>query len=322
MTENTSDTNTTADKTASFEQVLVSQIAKDFLQEQRRNRRWGIFFKILMALYLFSFLAIYISSDWDRTSLGGGKHTALIDIDGVISSNTPANADYIVSGLRAAYKDKNTAGIILRINSPGGSPVQAGYINDEINRLRDKYPDIPIYAVISDICASGGYYIAAATDKIYADKASIVGSIGVIMSGFGFVEAIEKLGIERRLRHAGENKGFLDPFSPLKQDDITHIDGLLNDIYQQFIDIVKQGRGDRLQDDEKIFSGLVWTGEESVKLGLVDELGSSSYVAREIIGEEDIVDFTFRENYLDRIVGGIGVALANQLFKITKYQLK
>jgi protease-4 len=267
-------------------------------------------------------LAIYVSDKWQGDGFGGDKHTALVDIRGVISMETEANADYIASGLRAAFEDKNTAGVILRINSPGGSPVQSGYVNDEIRRLRLKYPDIPLYAVIGDLCASGGYYIASAADQIYADKASLVGSIGVIMSGFGFVESIKKLGVERRVRHAGKNKAFLDPFSPQKEEDVAHIDELLDDIYQQFIETVKQGRGDRLVKDEKIFSGLIWTGEQSLELGLVDALGSSSYVAREVIGVEDIVDFTYRENYLDRFAGSLGASIVNSIEMLNNYQLK
>jgi protease-4 len=238
----------------------------------------------------------------------------------VIASNSEANADFIVSGLRAAFENKNTAGIILRINSPGGSPVQAGYVNDEIKNLRDLHPDIPLYAVITDICTSGGYYIAASADKIYANKASIVGSIGVIMSSFGFVEALEKLGVERRLLHAGENKGFLDPFSPLRSEEVAHIDQVLNEVYQQFIEVVKQGRGERLSDDEKIFSGLIWTGEQSLELGLIDGLGSAGYVAREVIGVEEIIDFTHRETYLDRFANQLGATIARMLN--TKLELR
>lgn len=304
-----------------MEQRLVNQLAREFLKEQRAHRRWGIFFKMLLALYLFSFLLIYVAGRWEMGSLGGGQHTALIDIQGVISSQTEANADYVASGLRAAFKDRNTAGVILRINSPGGSPVQSGYINDEIRRLRAKHPDIPLYAVIGDICASGGYYIASAADEIYADKASLVGSIGVIMAGFGFVDTIEKLGIERRVRHAGESKAFLDPFSPQKEEDLAHMDMLLEDVYQQFIDTVKQGRGERLAEDERIFSGLVWTGEQSLDLGLVDALGSAGYVAREVIGVEEIVDFTRRENYLDRFAGSLGASLGAQLRNLLNYEL-
>jgi protease IV len=292
-----------------FEQSLVNGLAKEVLSEQRRNRRWGIFFKILLVLYLSTFLIIYAVKNTEIGSFSSDKHTALIEINGVIAANTEARADYIVTGLRKAFEDENTQGVILRINSPGGSPVQAGYINDEIIRLREKHPDIPVYAVISDMCASGGYYIAAAADKIYANKASIVGSIGVIMAGFGFVDTIEKLGVERRLLHAGDNKGFMDPFQPLKSGEATHVQGLLNEIHQQFIDVVKNGRGDRLIDDEKLFSGLIWSGQESIKLGLVDELASASQVARDVIGAEDIVDFTKRENYLDRFAKQMGSAM-------------
>jgi len=303
-----------------FEQALVEKIAIEAITEQRRARRWGIFFKLLFAGYLLIFLLIYLPPDWGGGSLSRDQHTALVDIDGVIASNSEANADFIVSGLRAAFENKNTAGIILRINSPGGSPVQAGYVNDEIKRLRDLHPDIPLYAVITDICASGGYYIAASADEIYANKASIVGSIGVIMSSFGFVDALEKLGVERRLMHAGENKGFLDPFSPLRSEEVAHIDQVLNEVYQQFIEVVKQGRGERLSDDEKIFSGLIWTGEQSLELGLIDGLGSAGYVAREVIGVEEIIDFTHRETYLDRFANQLGATIARMLN--TKLELR
>jgi len=322
MNENTDTNNPRTDVNPAFEQALVNQIAKEFLTEQRRTRRWGIFFKLLVALYLFSFLFIYMAGSWDMENMATGDHTALIDISGVIAADAQASADNIVTGLRAAFKDKNTVGLILRINSPGGSPVQAGYINDEIQRLRQKNPEIPVYAVISDMCASGGYYIASAADKIYADKASLLGSIGVIMSGFGYVDAMEKLGVERRLLHAGDSKGFLDSFSPLKETDVAHVDTLLDDIYQQFIDTVKQGRGDRLKEDDKIFSGLIWTGEQSIELGLVDALGSSSYVAREVIGAEDIVNYTYRQSYLDRLIQGVSAELSERLFGLVNYELK
>ncbi len=296
-----------------FEKSLVNELAREVLNEQRRNRRWGIFFKMLFALYLFTFMVIYFVNNTDTGSFSSDKHTALIEINGVIAADTEARADYVVTGLRKAFKDENTQGIILRINSPGGSPVQAGYINDEIKRLRKEYPEIPVYAVISDMCASGGYYIAAAADKIYANKASIVGSIGVIMAGFGFVEAIDKLGVERRLLHAGKNKGFMDPFQPLKSSEATHIQGLLNEIHQQFIDVVKEGRGARLAEDERLFSGLIWSGQESITLGLVDELASASQVARDVIGAEEIVDYTKHENYLDRFAKQMGSAMLHSL---------
>ena len=293
-----------------FEQALVNKIATEAITEQRRARRWSVFFKLFIVGYISIFTVSYLVGGWDGVSMGGEKHTALIDISGVISADSQANADFIVSGLRAAFEDKNTAGIILRINSPGGSPVQAGYVNNEIYRLRAEYPDIPFYSVITDVCASGGYYIAAAADKIYADKASVVGSIGVIMSGFGFVDTIEKLGVERRLLHAGENKGFLDPFSPLKPEEVDHVETLLADIHQQFVDVVKKGRGEKLVNDEKIFSGLIWTGEQSLEIGLVDELASAGYVAREVIGEEEIVNFTTSDDLLDRLAKRVGATMA------------
>ena len=299
-----------------FEQALVNKIATEAITEQRRARRWSVFFKLFVVAYVSVFTLVYLVDGLGGASIGGEKHTALVDVSGVISAESQASADYIVSGLRAAFEDGNTAGIILRINSPGGSPVQAGYVNDEIYRLREEYPDIPFYSVITDMCASGGYYIAAAADKIYADKASVVGSIGVIMSGFGFVDTIEKLGVERRLLHAGENKGFLDPFSPLKSEQVEHVETLLAEIHQQFVDVVKKGRGDKLVNDEKIFSGLIWTGEQSLELGLVDALGSPGYVAREVIGAEEIVDFTKRETILGRFASQIGVTFARSISSI------
>lgn len=295
-----------------WERDVLNRLAFASLNEQRRTRRWGIFFKSLLFVYVFAIL-FYIPSGWDAGKITPGKHTALVDLEGVISTNSPANADSIVGGLREAFKHKNTVAVILRINSPGGSPVQSGYVYDEIKRLREKYPDKKLYAVISDICASGGYYIAAAADEIYADKASIVGSIGVLMDGFGFVEAIDKLGVERRLLTAGKHKGVLDPFSPLKKSEVKHVQGLLDSIHQQFINKVKEGRGDRLSDSPDLFTGLFWNGEEGLKLGLVDGLGNSSYVAREVIGVEKIVDFTRKENFLDRFADQIGASMASMM---------
>jgi len=294
-----------------WQKDLINRLAFSAINEQRRTRRWNIFFKSVFILYLLGILALYIPKG--KTDLSIGSHTALIDLSGPISDSSAANADTIVGGLRTAFKDKNTKAVIIRINSPGGSPVQAGYINDEMFRLREKYPDIPLYAVVSDICASAAYYIASGATEIYADKGSIVGSIGVLMDGYGFTEAIDKLGVERRLITAGENKGFLDPFSPLKDEDKKFMEGMLTEVHQQFIDVVKKGRGDKLVDDPKLFSGLFWSGESSVNLGLVDGLGSSSYVAREIVGVEKIVDFTPRPNYLDRFAERIGVSAANAI---------
>ncbi len=291
---------------------FAREFAREALAEQRRSRRWGIFFKLVFLGYLVALLLVS-SPGLFRDGLGTGRHTAVVEIRGVIADDQQASADNVVSGLRKAFEDDRTAGIVLRINSPGGSPVQAGYINDEIVRLRAEHPALPVYAVITDICASGGYYIAAAADQIYADKASIVGSIGVRMDGFGFTEAIDKLGVERRLLTAGEHKGFLDPFQPLDQGEVEHVEALLGEIHQQFINTVRRGRGGRLADDPRIFSGLVWTGEQGLELGLVDALGSTSFVAREVIGEEDIVDYTVREHYFDRLARNLGASIGAML---------
>jgi protease-4 len=297
-----------------WQQDVLTRLVFASLNEQRRTRRWNIFFKSLFIGYLFLLLFIMLfNSSGERRNLTTGKHTSLIEIKGLISPTTEASADHVITGLRDAFDDKNTAGIILRINSPGGSPVQAGYIYDEIKRLRNKHPKIKVYAVITDICASGGYYIASAADEIYADKASLVGSIGVIMNGFGFVDTMKKLGIERRLYTAGEHKGFLDPFSPPNADEVKHVKRMLENIHQQFIHAVKTGRGDRLKDDKNLFTGLIWTGEESQKLGLVDGLASSSQVARDVIKAENIVDYTRRPNYWERFADRIGASAATHL---------
>ena len=299
-----------------WEREALERIALEALREQRRARRWSIFFKLAFLAYLFILLGVLVAGREAAAPIPGGRHTALVDIEGVIAQDAPANADTVVQGLRAAFEHERTAGVILRINSPGGSPVQAGQIYDEIRRLREKHPDIPIYAVITDIAASGAYYVAAAADEIYADKASLVGSIGVLMDGFGFVEAMRKLGIERRLLTAGERKGFLDPFSPADPEDVAHMKRLLEQVHRQFIRAVREGRGDRLKDDPVIFSGLIWTGEEGVRLGLVDGLGSPGFVAREVIGAERIVDFTPREDLLERLTERLGLAVARALTRL------
>jgi protease-4 len=299
-------------KSENWEKQLIERLAFASLQEQRRTRRWGIFFKSLFFLYLIAILVVYTPKEWGEGAITRQKHTALININGVISQDSEASADNVVTSLRKAFENKNTAAVILRINSPGGSPVQAGYINDEIYRLKDKYPEIPVYAVIVDICASGGYYIAAAADEIYADKASVVGSIGVVMAGFGFVDALEKLGIERRLITAGANKAMYDAFSPVKPDERDHLQRVLNEIHTQFINTVIKGRRDRLiADSDKLYSGLIWTGEQGLELGLVDGLGSSSYVAREVVGVEEIVDYTRKQAFLDRVAKRLGTAMAD-----------
>jgi protease-4 len=303
-----------------WERDLLDKVVMASVKEQRRSRRWGIFFKTLTFGYLFLILGLFVWSDKLAVSDPTTKeHTALVEVKGVISADTKASADKVITGLRNAFEDKKTKGVILRMNTPGGSPVQSRYINQEITRLKEKYPDIPVYAVVVDMCASGGYYIAAAADKIYADKGSAVGSIGVLINGFGFVDGMQKLGVERRLLTAGENKGILDPFSPLQESDKEHIQGMLTQLHQQFIDTVKEGRGDRLKSDEhpEIFSGLFWSGEEAKELGLVDEFGSSSYVAREVIGVEEIVDFTVKEKYWDRFAERLGAGAASALTTAT-----
>ncbi len=299
-----------SDNNASWEREVVTQLAESSLREQRRARRWGIFFKALTFAYIGGILFMFGDASLTKVNISE-KHTALIELNGVIADNELASADNIVTALRDAFDNENSVGVILRINSPGGSPVQSGYIYDEILRLREDNPDTPLYVVVTDICASGGYYIASAADKIYADKASIVGSIGVRMDNFGFVDAIEKLGIERRTLTAGENKALLDPFLPENEKAKAHMQTMLTEIHQQFIDAVKQGRGDRLDSSvDGVFSGLIWTGEAAVNIGLVDELASASHVAREIIGAETIVDYTLQEDILERFAERLGSTVA------------
>ncbi len=310
-----------SDNNTSWEREVVTQLAEASLKEQRRSRRWGIIFKLLTFAYIGVILFMIGEASLTKVTINE-KHTALVELTGVIADKEIASADHIVTALRDAFDNEKAAGVILRINSPGGSPVQSGYIYDEILRLRKENPDTPLYAVVTDICASGGYYIASAADKIYADKASIVGSIGVRMDNFGFVDAIEKLGVERRTLTAGENKALLDPFLPENEKTKVHMQNMLSEIHQQFINAVKEGRGDRLDTSvEGLFSGLIWTGETAVKNGLVDELASSSYVAREVIGEETIVDYTVQDDLLERFAQRLGSTVAQvistQLFSST-----
>jgi len=295
-----------------WERKTIEKLAFAALDEQRRSRRWGLFFKSLTFLYLI--VLLLIAMDWiGKGSVPKLNHTALIDIQGVIGAGADVSAESVISSLQAAFDNKRTKGLILRINSPGGSPVQSGIINDEIKRLRALHPEVPVYAVVEDICASGGYYIAAAADEIYVDKASIVGSIGVLMDGFGFTGTMEKLGVERRLVTAGDNKAILDPFSPPNEQHQKFAQNMLDEIHQQFIGIVREGRGERLKETSETFSGLFWTGEASIKMGLADGLGSSEYVAREVIKEERIVDFTVREDFASRFAKRLGATMANQI---------
>ncbi|MEF8734407.1 MAG: S49 family peptidase [Candidatus Accumulibacter meliphilus] len=270
------------------------------LQEQRVKRRWGIFFKLIGFSYLLAVLLLFVDWGGGSEKLVNGKHTALVHINGTIASGGEGSAESINEALRSAFDDKETAGIVLRVNSPGGSPVQAGIVHDEIRRLRSKHPQISLYVVVEDLCASGGYYVAVAADKIFVDKASIVGSIGVLMDGFGFTGTMDKLGVERRLLTAGVNKGFLDPFSPQDAEQKKHAQVLLGEIHRQFIEVVRKGRGERLKETPEMFSGLMWTGMQSIRLGLADDLGTVESVAREVIKAERIVDFTIKENIAER----------------------
>lgn len=298
---------------------LIEKLVMSLQAEQRRSRRWGIFFKFLTFGYLFALLFMIRSPIGDSVEASTGSHTALVEVNGTISAEELASADNIVGALRAAFEAERSRAVVLRINSPGGSPVQSGYIYDEIKRLREEYPDKKVYAVISDIGASGAYYIASAADEIYANRASLVGSIGVVAGGFGFTELMEKVGVDRRLYTAGENKAFLDPFSPEESEQVAFWQSVLENTHQQFIDAVREGRGDRLTDDEAVFSGLVWSGEQALELGLVDGLGSTSWVARQLVGEEKLVDYTRSRSPFQELVDQLGVSvgegLANQLME-------
>ena len=301
---------------------LLYDLGREALIEKRRSRRWKIFFRFLFsALILAAILAPLIAG------LKPGeitKHTAIVEVKGVIAENTEASASNIIEALNTAIDNKNTAGIILRVNSPGGSPVQSGIVFDEIKRLRSKYPDKPIHAVVSDVCASGGYYIASAAENIYADKASIVGSIGVVIGSFGFTEAMEKLGVERRVMTAGENKVMMDPFQPENAEHKAHFQTLLDNIHSQFIDVVKEGRGDRLTDNNQLFSGLFWTGEQSLELGLIDGLSSERTVARDIIGAEKLKVFSrdkdMVEQFMEKFVSKVSIELLNHFYTLNPTQ--
>ncbi len=296
-----------------WDKKLISELATASLKEQRKSRRWGIFFKVLTFVYVTVVLYGAFHDDLFESDISKKPHTAVVDVYGLIASDQPANVSTIIEGLEAAFEDENSKAVLLRINSPGGSPVQAGVIYDEIIRLRDQYPHTPLYAVIEDTCASGGYYIASAAEKIFADKASLVGSIGVRMDSFGFVEAMEKIGVERRLLTAGENKALLDPFSPLSDQQVSHIATMLENIHTQFIEAVKKGRGDRLSDRPGLFSGLVWSGEQAMEIGLVDELANERTIARDIVKAERIVNFTPEEDLLNRLAGRLGAGVGQSL---------
>ena len=291
----------------SWERATLEKLAFASLNEQRLARRWRNFFR-------FTWLIIFVLVVWGVLDHNGPAkdvakpHTAVVEIKGEIGAGSEANADDIVAALRAGFDDEGARAVVLLINSPGGSPVHAGIINDEILRLKLKHKK-PVYAVVEESCASAAYYIAVAADKIFVDKASIVGSIGVLMDGFGFTGLMDKLGVERRLMTAGENKGFLDPFSPQTEKQRAFAQTMLDQIHRQFIAVVKAGRGERLKETPETFSGLFWSGQQAIELGLADQLGSLDFVAREIVKAEEIVDYTRRENVAERLAKRFGAAI-------------
>jgi protease IV len=297
-----------------WEREVIEKLAFAAVTEQTRARRWGIFFKSLIFIYLFAIfgMAMYPKIKQDL-GVDSKYHTAVVDVVGVIAEDKDSNAADIIESLRDAVKDKNTKGIILHSNSPGGSPVQSAYVYEEIRNIKKEHPDLPVYAVVSDICASGCYYIASASDKIFVNQSSLIGSIGVLMDGFGFVDGMQKLGVERRLLTAGAHKAMLDPFSPPKPDETNYMQGLLDQVHQQFIGAVKAGRGDRLKETPDMFSGLVWTGETGVKLGVADGFGNDDFVAKNIIGAEKLVDFTQQGNLMDKISGKLGASFGQAI---------
>ncbi|MBP6404720.1 MAG: S49 family peptidase [Ramlibacter sp.] len=299
-----------------WERSALERLAFAALQEQRAARRWRSFVRL-------AWLAFFVALIWMLMFRGGPStdkslpHTAVVEIKGEIAADTEASAEFIVAAMRAAFEDEGAKAVVLLINSPGGSPVQAGIINDEVRRLKTLYKK-PVYAVVEESCASAAYYIAAASDRIFVDKASIVGSIGVLMDGFGFTGLMDKLGVERRLMTAGENKGFLDPFSPQTEKHRAYAQAMLDQIHQQFIDTVKAGRGKRLKDSPELFSGLFWTGQQSIELGLADQLGNLDYVAREVVKAEDLVDYTRRDNVAERLAKKFGAAVGEGAVRALK----
>ena len=299
-----------------WERETLEKLVFATVQERRRARRWSIFFKLsFLGVALLALWAYYDFNFGSGDVENLGRHTALIEINGEIEAEGSGAADTVIPSLNKAFSDPGSAAVVLRIDSPGGSPVQAGIIVDEIQRLKRGYPDKPLYVVVDEICASGGYYIASAADRIYVNKASIVGSVGVLMDSFGFVGTMDKLGVERRLLTAGENKGFLDPFSPQSDKHKQHAQAMLNEIHQQFIAVVRSGRGKRLKETPETFSGLYWTGAKAVEMGLADGFGTVDTVARDIVKAEDIVDYTAHEGLPERVLKKFGAAVGESAIK-------
>lgn len=313
------DQNQSENANQNWERQALEHLLLENLKETRKARRWKAVFRILTLIVFVAVVLAVFDFHLPGRGMGMEKHTALVTLEGEISSSSMANALDINSSLTAAFENENSAGVVLRINSPGGSPVQAGMMNDEIHRLRKLYPSKPFYVVVEDICASGGYYVAVAGDQILVDKASLVGSIGVIMEGFGFTGLMDKLGVTRRMITAGSNKGMMDPFSKENPQQVEMIKTMIDEIHQQFIAVVKAGRGDRLKETPEMFSGRVWNGEQAIKIGLVDGYGTVETVARDIFKAPDILDYTMKENFAERVAkrfgAEVGAAAGKALIK-------
>lgn len=294
-----------------WERKTLEKLVLSVVQEQRKTRNWGVFFKLMFFVWVFLLLAMGAGWINKGDAVDVGPHTAVISLRGVIDSAGDARAERLIEGLRNAFKNADTRAVVLRANSPGGSPVQSAMVYDEILRLRKLYPKIAVYAVVEDVCASGCYYVAAAADRIYVSQASLIGSIGVLMDGFGFTGTMDKLGIERRLITAGTNKGFLDPFSPMSQEQVDYARTMLGEIHQQFITAVKQGRGTRLKDSPELFSGLVWSGARGVQMGLADEFGTVDSVARDVVKAHRLVDFTPEDDLAERFAKRLGAGASS-----------
>ncbi|MEO0367414.1 MAG: signal peptide peptidase SppA [Pseudomonadota bacterium] len=300
-----------------------NQILRDLAEDYMKDLKWRRIFKFtVLALVVIYFLSIYMLAN----SVGGVSasrpHTAVVNLNGVIGIDLGATSDQINGSLRSAFESEQSKGVVLRINSPGGTPVQSAEINAEISRLREKYPQKPMHVVINELCASGGYYVAVAADKIFANPSSIVGSIGVRMDSFGFVDAIEKLGVERRTLTAGANKALLDPFLPTNQGQVAHLKSMLDDVHQQFIDAVTSGRGDKIEASQDLFTGLVWSGSQARELGLIDDFGSLDFVASEIIGESNVVDYSFQPNFFDQFSRDFGVSVGKGIAQTLGFGLQ
>ena len=320
MSDNTNDKPVGGAPAGHWERDVLEKLVFATLQEQRAHRRWSIFFKLFSLLIVL--FALWVFYDYNNTddSETLGRHTALIDINGSIEAEGSGSAAVVIPALDKAFSDSGSMAVVLHINSPGGSPVQAGMIVDEMRRLRTGYPDKPLYVVVDEMCASGGYYIAAAADRIYVNKASVVGSIGVLMDGFGFTGAMEKVGVERRLLTSGVNKGFMDPFSPMSDKQKAYAQGMLDEIHDQFIEVVRSGRGKRLKETADTFSGLYWTGARAVEMGLADDFGTVDSVARDVVKAEDIVDYTQHEGLPERVLKKFGAAMGAGAIKAAVQQ--